>query len=273
MIRIICLLFCLCSIAIGDAQAQSNKPLALLVGVELKDLSLLDRRSLAGYQITVRSSLSPEKVKELSEEMRAEIVVVKHSSGIYAYSSDGKLWRQMSPVNTSKERLIASAEQPFPGANIPQYLYPGRSEYSYLPGEGYNNTGAVNTISSGRLALRQFAGLVRNTTYPFWFESYLRTDNSLSNLDTSADFDFPVGSFDTNTTVSPASVTGQWINTGVGVGSTLLDAFLEKRELEARVRQIQSHRRGIPYYYYPLKNPYTSSPPLNYQPNYSPAYR
>lgn len=143
-------------------------------------------------------------------------------------------------------------QAPFPGANVPNYLYPGRSEYSYLPGEG--EVLPKPGLSTGRQVVKQLASLAQNTAYPFWFDSYLTTDsNSLGSLtaNTGTNAGFPALQFNANTTANSAIVLGQLFTTGLGVASTIADAGLDGVALRARRSEAVQQANGTPYYYYP----------------------
>jgi hypothetical protein len=153
-----------------------------------------------------------------------------------------------------------SIVQPFPGANVPNNWYPGTSMYSYLPGEG--DVLPPPAISTARQALKQAASAAQNNSYPFWFDSYLTTDTSnLNSINTSS---IPSLQFSSNTTSNPAIVGGQWIGTGIGIGSTLLDTYLEGAELKARREGAMREAYGTPNYYYP-DAAYTRYQSLPYQ--------
>lgn len=155
-------------------------------------------------------------------------------------------------------------QQPFPGANVPIYLYPNKSEYSYLPGEG--EFLPPPALSAFRQGIRQVSTLAQNTAYPFWFDSYLTTDaNTLNNFgstNSGSVAGFPTLQFNANTTANASVVASQWLGTGIGLGATVLDAALEGSELRSRREAAYRESLGTAYYQYPqyARTAYPSMP-------------
>ncbi|MDJ0625642.1 MAG: hypothetical protein QNJ31_04655 [Candidatus Caenarcaniphilales bacterium] len=160
---------------------------------------------------------------------------------------------------------------PFPGAEIPSNVFPGKSEYSYLPGEGDNDP--PQGIAQSRQVLKQLAGLAQNNAYPFWFDNFLQTDanatqflgNNVGGAAVGTNAGFPTLNFTADTTANAAVVGSQWTQTGVGIGSLLIDSFLEGREIQARRAARRADAAGSAYYYYP-NNANTYYPSTPYQP-------
>ncbi|MDX1919977.1 MAG: hypothetical protein SFU25_04490 [Candidatus Caenarcaniphilales bacterium] len=172
----------------------------------------------------------------------------------------------VQPESVPPPNFMANNGQPFPGSGVPEYMYPGTSEYSYLPGEGdvYPRPGT----SVARQALKQAAGLAQNMAYPFWFDNYLTTDSSaqaLAGNSVGTNAGFPNLQFNADTTANASVVAGQWSQTGVGVGSLLLDSILDGRDIREQRQAAQALAAGTPYYYYP-DSAYTSYPAMPYQP-------
>jgi hypothetical protein len=161
----------------------------------------------------------------------------------------------------------AKFQRPFPGANIYNNWYPGKSEYSYLPGEG--DVLLPPGITTTRKVIKQLAGLAQNNAYPFWFDNYLTTSSNANSLlagpNTGTNAGFPALEFSADTSSSAAVVGAQWFNSGIGIGATVLDAILSKRELELRRRQATEQANGTPNYVYPSQA-YTVYPQMPYQP-------
>ncbi len=159
-----------------------------------------------------------------------------------------------------------SNERPFPGGNFPNEAFPGESRYSYLAGEGDNRQ--ADRLSLTRTALKQGFGLAQNNTYPFWFNSFFTTNAALQ-----AGFapgaasvnSFPAIQFDSRSTASAAVVANQWLGAGIGLGSVLVDAELEKRQLEFRRREAEKDSLGAAYYRFP-DQARSFSAPLPYAP-------
>ncbi len=155
---------------------------------------------------------------------------------------------------------MANVQRPFPGANVPTYLFPGKSEFSYLPGEG--DVLPPPGISAARGFLKQAATIAQNNTFPLWFDSYLTTDTSTT---TASNAGFPTLRFSADTTSNAAVVGSQWMNTGIGLGAGLVDAYLDSVEIKARREAAHREALGTPYYYYP-DYARTRYPSMPYQP-------
>lgn len=179
-----------------------------------------------------------------------------------------------NPINGNSlppPNVLANSNQPFPGGSIPEYMYPGTSEYSYMPGEG--DIAPSRGLSIGRQAIKQTAALAQNMTFPFWFDNYLTTDTSASNLlgnslggaASGTNAGFPNLQFNADTTANASVVAGQWTQTGLGLGSLIADSILDKREIDARRQAARTQAAGTPYYNYP-DSAYTSYPSMPYQP-------
>ena len=149
-------------------------------------------------------------------------------------------------------RMANNIQAPFPGGEVPNYLYPGRSEYSYLPGEG--EVRPKPELPQSRRIIKQLAGMAQNLTYPFWFDNYLVTDSSTLNAlssNTGTNAGFPPLSFSADTTANTATVLGQWLSTGIGVGANIIDTWLDGVYLRRNRETVRRQAEGTPYYYYP----------------------
>lgn len=158
--------------------------------------------------------------------------------------------------------------KPFPGENVPNYLYPGRAEFSYLPGEG--EALPKPELTKTRQIIKQLAALAQFNAYPFWFDNYLNTNITdegalLQATDTGDITNFPTLQFSADSTAGPAVVGAQFASLGVGVGALVADGLLDKKTISERDRQAQAQANGTPYYYYP-DNSYTYYQSLPYQP-------
>ncbi len=177
---------------------------------------------------------------------------------------------QVYPKYVAPQSNASTIQRPFPGANVPNYLYPGKSEYSYLPGEGTPRAPIATSVA--RQALKQAATLVQNTSYPFWFDSYLTTNSDLSSLSSASGTNagFPTLQFNSNTTASGSVVASQWLGTGVGLGASLLDSALESAQIRRQAAAADRDANGTMNYYYPgsASTYYPSTPyqplPTNY---------
>ncbi len=161
----------------------------------------------------------------------------------------------------------AQFQRPFPGANISNNWYPGKSAYSYLPGEG--DILPYPGITTTRKVIKELAGFAQNNAYPFWFDNYLTTSSNANSLlagpNAGTNAGFPALEFNADTSSSAAVVGAQWFNSGIGIGATVIDAILSKKEIESRRRKANEQANGTANYVYP-NNAYTVYPSLPYQP-------
>ena len=228
---------------------NSASATVLLVGLELSDINFHDRKTLSLYKnIITRQYTNNKTVKELSDESGAGLIIVRHMSGTYAYSPEGKIIQQVELADKTQERLMSDSnaytiyknnynknnrDQPLPGENIPRNLFIGESRYSYLFGEGKNIP--PSEPNAFRKSVSEFAGIAQNNSYPFWYETDLRTNTNLNaiygNINKNGEYEFPKMSFKSNATSDTKTVVTQWASSGLGVGATVLDAWLDKKEL------------------------------------------
>lgn len=275
---------------------DEKKPLLLLIGVELRDLNFCDRKRFEDYETVVRPAMPPKSVKNLSDELKAESIIVRHSVGIFEYTKEGTPIKEIVPVDPrenanaeeiekyrgafsppppsrdSKANCYLAADpllRPLPGGNIPQQMYPGTAHYSYLTGEGPNfrPTG----VSRGRSVLKEFASTSQNNFYPFWFESDLRTNTDLNslfyNVDDDGNFVMPSMKFSSNALTSLAGITKQWFSAGLGMFGMLGDAYLDNKEIKRKEREAKKYTQGVNYYEQPSMAQ-TYYPVSAYQPIY-----
>ena len=107
---------------------------------------------------------------------------IKDSSNNYYIQSQIPIYSQSPTIYNGGQMPTptidpAKFQRPFPGANISNNWYPGKSEYSYLPGEG--DVLLPPGITTTRKVIKQLAGLAQNNAYPFWFDNYLTTSSNV----------------------------------------------------------------------------------------------
>lgn len=232
---------------------QSYPDNILLIGLELEDLEEKDRWELHDYYIVERKSMSLDKANSLREELKAKYTLVLTETGqIYKYNKTGALEnilkRQCRNCTEHYSNRSLSANLPFPGDNVPEYVFPGTSEFSYLFGEGRNPPKRV--YSNARRTLKELSGTHQNNNiYPFWRENNLQADRLPSDYSSlSQSNDFRTSSDAVRDIVSIGS---QWGSYTLGVGSTVLDAMIDKRELDNKRAWERHYRHGTPEYIYP----------------------
>ncbi len=191
--------------------------------------------------------------------IKSQIPIYSQSQTIY---NTGQM--QMPTPNIDSAKF----QRPFPGANISNNWYPGKSEYSYLPGDG--DILPAPGITTTRKVIKELAGFAQNNAYPFWFDNYLTTSSNANSLlagpNTGTNAGFPALEFSADTSSSAAVVGAQWFNSGIGIGATVLDAILSKREIESRRKQATEQANGTANYVYPNPTTYTVYPQMPYQP-------
>lgn len=225
----------------------------LLIGLELKDLQDKDSWELQQYRVIERKSMSLKKINSLRQELRAKYTLVLTETGqVYKYNSAGALEnildRKCLNCDEHYGNRSLSANLPFPGDNVPDYVFPGTSQFSYLFGEGRNPPKRV--YSNARRTLKEFSGTHQNNNiYPFWRENYLQADrlpSDYSSLSSSNDF-----RTSSDTVRDIVSIGTQWGSYSLGVGATFLDALIDKRELDNKRAWERHYRHGTPEYVYP----------------------
>ncbi|MDX1918256.1 MAG: hypothetical protein SFT81_03845 [Candidatus Caenarcaniphilales bacterium] len=167
-------------------------------------------------------------------------------------------------------------ERPLPGGNVPSYMFPGQSRYSWLPGEGFDMPSRGVGIS--REIISQAATLAQQNFYPLWYQSFLNTNLDFSNVTTTASNSttgFPNLTFSSDQTANFAVTSTQVAGSVLGIGSQLVDSFLQERQLKQSRDFAQRHSDGIANYYYPraatTSYPSMRTAPITSPPIYSPS--
>jgi hypothetical protein len=257
----------------------------LMIGVELKDLAHKDRNLLSNYRTIVRPYMRSDSIQRLVGLTNPSAVVVRQpSGGVYLYSPGGRVLARLGLANEQKRLATeqaglarngplisarAARETPYPGANVPEYLYPGISEGSYLPGEG--DPRPPYQLSEARKTVQGLSAFGQRNFFPLFFQSNLNTNASLGNAlagdSVEGDSGFPSLELESNSSANAAAAAGQIFTVGVGFGATALDAILSGQELEYRQQQAERDARGTAYYEFP-REANTYYQPLPESPSY-----
>gem|GEM_PF-2733938 len=237
---------------------------ALLLGIKIEQLSLPERQLLQNYQIIEKESFNFSLVKSLVLQIAPSIVIIKHPSGVYAYSASGELIRSISHNIShnldSKSKTAyqdfdnqkkASSNYPIPGSQIPESLYPGSTKYQgFLPGEGFNLRASNHAGYSGvRNSIKQVAKLSQSVIYPFWFDTFLRASTQFGSPQSTTVAGTNPSIFEAETTANLAIVGGQLTSNALGIGSLLIDSYLDKKEIGQYENWANNYSRGSTSYY------------------------
>lgn len=249
---------------IHDVQANSSQPHGvkniLLIGTGVNSVSYSTRQWLQNYHVIQRAKLPNKEIKKLAQLSKAEYILVSNGKSLNLYGKDGQYINVIESMNSvSKKPAIhvpkpmgGKSKQIYPGMNVPEYVFPGKSKYSYLFGEGDNSVRQFNYMAHNPVyhrsvqAIREFAGIHQNNNQnPFWRQNNIIPNQNLNNFT-------QLGDLPNNTSARVRDVIslGTHVGTyGLGVGSVMLDAHYDYKNLQAKYYFNKVHQRGTPIIY------------------------
>ena len=258
--------------------AQQRK--VLLLGLSLEQLSSSARETLQNHQVIESSFFNKALLRSLILKENPSLVIIKQSSGIYAYLPNGQLIRALSTENLasvqqSSKPLFEPGERTdssnyyIPGEQISKNLStPGDTKYrGFLPGEGFNlRRAGRSNYAATRNTIKQLAKFSQAAIYPFWFDTFLQANTQFSSPQGGLTLGEPASVFRAETTANAAIVGSQLTSNALGIGSMLFDAYLDKRQIQDYENWSRNYSQGVStrYYYQPEQSSnYYSAPRLD----------